>query len=226
MLAEVQRIVSALRESFNVELPQAVVWERLRLPAPATAGHFRIPGFPSADGQPGCIAVPLAHDPQRALRVRKQDAPCADSVIAIEIGPANASGWPTRVTVAQSDLPPPMAAMPDMVAAHWRQIVADFRLYVERGVVAPPAAWGASLGAIVQQTPIGLALGALEEGGFAERCRMAPGDLLLTLRGVRILDIGQLWAVLALSPPADAATVTWVRDGQPLAAAAPFASLD
>ena len=219
-------MVSTLRESFNVELPQPVVWERLRLPVPANAGLLRIPGFPSADGQPGCVATLIAHEPQRALRACKQDAPCADSLIAIEIGPANASGWPTRVTVAQSELPPPMAAMPDMVMAHWRQIVADFRLYVERGVVAPPAAWGASLGATAEQTPIGLALGVLEEGGFAERCGMAPDDLLLTLQGVRILDIGQLMAVLALSPPADAATVTWVRDGQTLAATAPFAALD
>ena len=211
-----------LRESFNVELPLARVWERLRLPWPAEPGQCRIPGFPSFDGQGGCVAAVVASESQGALRLRKLDAPCADSKITIEIGPANAAGWPTRVTVAQSDLPPPMAAMPDMVLAHWRQIVADFRLYVERGVVASPTVWGASLGAGTDQTPLGLVLGAIEAGGFAERCGMASGDLLLTLRGVRIHDIGQLWAVLALSPPAEEAAVTWVRDDRALAATAPF----
>ena len=217
--------VPALRDSFNVELPLAQVWERLRLPSPTEPGQCRIPGFPSIDGQVGCIAAVVASEPLKSLRARKQDAPCTDSDIAIDIGPANASGWPTRVTVAQSNLPVPMAAMPDMVIGHWRQIVADFRLYLERGVLAPSMAWGASLGAVAEQTPVGVALGPLEEGGFAARCGMTPGDLLLTLRGVRVYAIADLWAVLALSPPTDAANVTWVRDNQTLAASAPFALL-
>ena len=119
-----------------------------------------------------------------------------------------------------------MAAMPDMVVAHWRQIVADFRLYLERCVVAPSMAWGASLGAVAEQTPVGVALGPLEEGGFAARCGMAAGDLLLTLRGVRGLrpsrTCGRCWP---LSPPTEAANVTWVRDNQTLAASAPFVLL-
>ena len=217
--------VPALRDSFNVELPLAQVWERLRLPSPIEPGQCRIPGFPSIDGEAGCVATVIASEPQKSLRLRKQDAPCADSDIAIDIGPANASGWPTRVTVAQSNLPALMAAMPDMVVAHWRQIVADFRLYLERCVMAPSMAWGASLGAVAEQTPVGVALGPLEEGGFAARCGMAAGDLLLTLRGVRIYAIADLWAVLALSPPTEAANVTWVRDNQTLAASAPFVLL-
>lgn len=215
-------VAPPLRESFNVELPLAQVWQRLRLPPPAHRGQCRIPGFPSADGQAGCAATVLASRPQQALRVRKLDPPCADSEIAIDIGPANAGGWPTRVAVAQSDLPAPMAAMPDMAIAHWRRIVADFRLYVERGVVAPPTSWGANLGAVVQQTPVGIALGALDDGGFAGRCGMAPGDLLLTLRGVRIHTIGELWAVLASSPPTETATATWVREHGTLAGSAPL----
>ena len=202
-----------LRDSFNVEQPLSVVWARLRFADAADIEHCRIAGFPSFDGEAGCRASIVASEPQKSLRARKEDMPCAGSAIAIDIGPANASGWPTRVTVAQSDLPPPMAAMPDAVVAHWRRIVADFRLYLERQVLVPAAVWGASLGALTRQTPTGLLLSALEPQGYAARCGMRDGDLLLTLRGIRVYDIDQLWTVLALSTAGDEAAATWVRDG-------------
>ena len=201
-----------LKETFNIELPLSIVWSRLRLADTGNVEQCRLAGFPSFDGQPGCRVSIVASEAQQSLRARKEDMPCAGSTIAIDIGPANAAGWPTRVTVAQSDLPPPMAAMPDAVAAHWRRIVADFRLYLERQVLVPAAAWGASLGALTQQTPIGLVLSSVEPQGYAARCGMCAGDLLLTLRGIRIHDIDQLWTVLALSTVGEQAAATWVRD--------------
>ena len=150
---------------------------------------------------------------QRSLVAKKVDQPCAGSTVAIEVGPANAAGWPTRVTLTQSDLPPPMAAMPDAVQAHWRQIVADFQLYLEREVALPPAAWGPDFGANAKTTPLGLELESVATGGFAERCGMRAGDLLVSLRGVRVRDLAQLWTVLALSTPGETITAAWVRDG-------------
>lgn len=211
-----------LRETFHVERTLATVWERLRLPTETASGHCRIPGFPDLDGKPGGLAAIAASEPQRLLRGRKKNPPCAGTEIDIEIGPANASGWPARVTVAQSGFPAAMAAMGDMTVAHWRQIVADFRLYLEQDVVAPATVWGASLGAAPQQTPIGLVLAAVDKGGFADRSGMRDGDLLLTLRGIRIHDIGQLWTVLALSNPGDDAAVSWVRDRQRRISSAPL----
>ena len=214
-----------LRETFHVEQPLSTVWSRLSIAeddasadSPAADGlerglaGCRIPGFPSFDGGGGCQASVLLRRPQRQLLAVKEDQPCSGSKIRIDIGPANASGWPTRVTVAQSELPAAMAAMPDAVRAHWQRIVADFRLYLERGVVAPATAWGADFGAITEQTPTGLVLAEVGTGGFAQRCGMIPGDLLLTLRDIRIHNIGELWTVLALLQAGEATTATWVRD--------------
>ena len=207
--------IAPLRETFHVEQPLATVWARLRLHETqlAVGSPCRIPGFPSFDGAPGCAATVVAVRPQQSLLAKKADQPCTGSSIAIEVGPANAAGWPTRVTLTQSDLPPPMAAMPDAVQAHWRQIVADFRLYLEREVALPPAAWGPDFGANAKATPLGLELGTVATGGFAERCGMRAGDLLVSLRGVRVRDLPQLWTVLALSSPGETVAAIWVRDG-------------
>lgn len=207
--------IAPLRETFHIEQPLATVWARLRLDeAPLAVGSpCRIPGFPSFDGAPGCAATMVAMQPQRSLVAMKADQPCAGSSIDIEVGPANAAGWPTRVTLTQSDLPPPMAAMPDAVQAHWQQIVADFRLYLEREVALRPATWGPDFGANAKATPLGLELETVATGGFAERCGMRAGDLLVSLCGVRVRDLAQLWTVLALSTPGETIAAAWVRDG-------------
>ncbi len=213
-----------LADSFHVEQPLATVWERLFLPPnrPTAAAECRLPGFPDTDGKPGCLATVTASEPQRLLRARKSAMPCVGSEIAIDIGPANAAGWPTRVSLAQSELPAAMAAMADLTTAHWRHIVADFRLYLERRVIAPPVSWGANLGATPTQTPTGLVLTDLADDGFAARCDMHAGDLLLTLGGIRIYDIGQLWTVLALSKPGAATAASWIHKDQTRTATAPL----
>ena len=202
-----------LHETFDVFLPLSAVWERLRLPGGSAARVFRIPGFPSSDGKPGCVVAVDVSEPQRRLAGTKADPPCAGTRIDIEIGPANASGWPTRLSLAQSGFEAPLADLPDFLNAHWRRIVADFRLYVEHGVTAPPAAWRASLGATTRETPTGLAVTDVEPEAYADRCGMQEDDILLTLAGVRMLDTAELWTVLSMLAPGDLATATWVRDG-------------
>lgn len=205
--------VVELNESFNVFLPLSAVWERLRLRVECSAGFCRVPGFPSIDGDPGCLLKVEYDEPQKRLAGTKADPPCADTRVDIEIGPANASGWPTRLSLAQSGFEAPLADLPDFLNAHWQRIVADFRLYVEHGVTAPPAAWRTTLGATTRETPTGLAVTDMVPGAFADRCGMREDDILLTLAGVRILDTAQLWTVLAMLTPGDLATATWVRGG-------------
>lgn len=205
--------VVELNESFNVFLPLSAVWERLRLPFESSAGRCRVPGFPSIDGDPGCLLLVEDDEPQKRLAGTKADQPCAGTRIDIEIGPANASGWPTRLSLAQSGFEAPLADLPDFLNAHWRRIVADFRLYVEHGVTAPPAAWRASLGATTRETPTGLAVRDVEPEAYADCCGMQEDDILLTLAGVRILDTAELWTVLSMLAPGDLATATWVREG-------------
>ena len=123
--------------------------------------------------------------------------------------PATAAGWPTRVTLRQSGFGPVLDAAPEVFDAHFRQIAANFHLYLERGIrvgCSVPADFGAS----VVQTPVGLEVRAVTDGGFVHSCGMAAGDLLLTVGGVRIHGIGELWAVLgARAEPAT--TAAWAR---------------
>ena len=207
------RDVVELRENFDVFLPLSAVWERLRLPGESGTGICRIPGFPSIDGSPGCVVAIDVSEPQRRLGGTKADHPCAGTRIDIEIGPANASGWPSRLSLAQSGFEAPLADLPDFLNAHWRRIVADFRLYVEHGVTVPPSAWRTSLGATTRETPTGLAVTDVEPETYADQCGMREDDILLTRDGVRILDTAQLWTVLAMLAPGDLATATWIREG-------------
>ena len=206
-----------LSESFNVFLPLSAVWERLRLEVECSVGSCRVPGFPSIDGDPGCLLTVEADEPQKRLAGTKADHPCAGTRVDIEIGPANASGWPTRVSLAQSGFQAPLADLPDFLNTHWRRIVADFRLYVEHGVMVPQATWRASIGATTRETPIGLAVTDVAPEAFAARCGVRRGDILLSLADVRVLDTAQLWTVLAMLSPGDSAKATWVREGTVLA---------
>ena len=207
--------------AFDIARPVHAVWEACRLPGDAEPSTCRIPAFPSFDGQPGCTATIIDLEPQRLLRLRKDDEPCAGTEIEIRIGPATAGGWPTRVSIRQSGFAPQFLALGDIVEAHWRHIVADFRLYLTHEVAVPGTVWG-DFGATPRQTPIGLELGELAVGGFASRCGMQSGDLLLTIGDIRIQSIEQLWTVLALSRAGVETSVGWIRNGVRIDATAPI----
>ena len=163
------------------------------------------------DGAPGCVAEILESDPQKFLRCRKLDMPCAGTEITVRLEPANAAGWPTRVTLRQSGFGD---ALPrDILKVHWRQIAADFRLYVEREVTVPGTAWGVDLGALFRQTPVGLETTAVVQGGPADRVGLRDGDLLLTVGPIRVHDLAQLWTVLAVLPWDAEVVLGWARGG-------------
>ena len=102
------------------------------------------------------------------------------------------------------------------------QIVNDLRLYIERGLTVPGTIWDANLGAVARQTPVGLEL-ACVDGGFAAAAELECDDLLLSLRGVRIHDLQQLWTVLGLTEPGSSAEVVWARGRQAMSGSAVFA---
>ena len=158
---------------------------------------------------PGCAAHILEQTPQQVLRCRKLDLPCAGTEITIRLAPANAAGWPTRVTLSQQDFG---GVLPrDVLEVHWRQIVADFRLYLEREVTVPTTAWGISLDAGVRETPTGLEITEVADGGLAGRCGLRAGDLLLTVGPIRVHGLAQLWTVLALLPANREIRIGWAR---------------
>ena len=198
-----------LETVWNLEVAHAQLWRRCRLPGPAAADRCRLPGFPSADGMPGCAAAVLECAPQKLLRCRKLDFPCAGTEIAIRLEPANAAGWPTRVSVSQQGFG---GVLPrDVLEAHWRQIATDFLLYLQREITVPGTAWGISLDAAVRQTPAGLEVTHVAEAGLAGRCGVCAGDLLLTVGPIRVHDLAQLWTVLALLPADGEVRLGWAR---------------
>ncbi|MCY3810374.1 MAG: hypothetical protein OXH15_01075 [Gammaproteobacteria bacterium] len=207
----------AFESVFDVERPVHAVWEACRLPTDDAHPGCRIPGFPSLDGQPGCAATVIDSAPQQLLRVRKDDEPCAGTEIVIQVSPATAGGWPTRVSVRQSGFAPWLLAAGDVVEAHWRHIVADFHLYLVHEVTVPGTVWG-EIGAALRQTPIGLEIANLTDGGLARRCGMQCGDVLLTMAGIRIQTIEQLWTVLAFVDSRRETAIAWVRDGRRMTA--------
>ena len=207
--------MAELTAVFNVERPLHEVWEACS--SKNDGGNCRIPAFPSPDGD-GCAATVLERVPQRLLRARKDDEPCAGTEIEIRMDPATAAGWPTRVTLRQRGLPSAFDRAPEVFDAHFRQIAANFHLYLERGIridAGLPADFGASL----VQTSVGLELRAIADGGFAHSCGMAAGDLLLTVGGVRIHSIGELWAVLPAQSQRPIG-VSWARGRERMEGAA------
>ena len=200
---------------FNLELPRYEVWENCCFDNQGEV--CRIPGFPSRDSNlPGCRARVVEYEPERCwLRCHKDDSPCKETEITIHVEPANASGWPTRVEIEQRGFDASLFPFKEIFDTHWLQIVANFRLYLERRVHAPDTRWGPSLGATVQQTPVGLTITRVVEGGFAARCGLSQDDLLITIDSIRIHDLAQLWTVLALKHPGSETKVSWVHGRQP-----------
>jgi len=210
--------------TFVVEIAPAEVWKALTRRVVEADGepHYVLPGFPSLVplDLPGARCTPLEVEENRLLRVRKDHEPCAGTEIALRLEQA---GTGTRVTIVQSGF----GAFLDIVGrstvfAHGQQIVNDLRLYLERGVTVVGTAWGPFLGGTPRQTPIGVEIDSVQPASFAERVGLRPGDLLLTLRGIRIHDLAQLWTVLALTDAAAPAEASWLRGSEVMAGKASF----
>ncbi len=214
--------------TFVVDLAPDEVWEALTR---RTVGgdhdsggevHYVLPGFPSFTPLEvaGASCTPIEMEAPRLLRVKKDHEPCAGTEIAVRLEQAKTG---TRVTVVQSGFGPFLEfAGRDTIFTHGDQIMADFRLYIERGLTVPGTAWGRNLGARAKHTPVGLEIVAVDSGGFAETAGIRPGDLLLTLRGIRLHDMQQLWTVLALTEVGANADVTWARGDESMGGKATF----
>lgn len=212
--------------TFVVDLAPAEVWESLTTRTVKSEAdgeaHYVLPGFPSFEPLPlpGASCSLVEMEAGSLLRVKKDHHPCQGSEIAVRLEQAETG---TRVTVVQSGFGPFLDfAGRDTVFGHGYQIVRDFQLYLERGLTVPGTVWGANLGARPKQTPVGLEIEAVDPGAFAETAGLRAGDLLLTLRGIRLHDIQQLSTVLALTEIGTTADVTWARGRESMSGKATF----
>jgi len=216
------------KATFVVELTTDAVWEALteRTVDGDEPGelHYVLPGFPSLVplGVAGASCTPLEVEPGSLLRLRKDHEPCAGTEIAVRLEQAESG---TRITVVQSGFGAFLDMLgKDAVFGHGHQIMADLRLYLERRLTVPGTRWGAYLGASTHQTPIGLEVVSVDTGGVAEATGLHAGDLLLTLRGIRLHDLQQLWTVLALTEAGTSAAVTWARGNVAMDGTATFSA--
>ena len=212
--------------TFVVDLAPDEVWETLTRrtlqadPGSEAEVHYVLPGFPSFAPLPlkGASCTLIEMQVGRLLRVRKDHEPCAGTEIAVRLEQAETG---TRVSVVQSGFGPFLDIVGrDTVFLHGEQIVNDFRLYIERGLTVAGTAWGANLGARPRQTPVGLEIVAIDPGGFAERAGLQADDLLLTIGGIRIHDLQQLWTVLALIETEKKTEISWARGRESMSGSA------
>ena len=99
----------------------------------------------------------------------------------------------------------------------WGQAIADLIVYLEHGVVAgrfvgsmePP-------GMRTHDTPAGLVIDAVMEGGLAAQAGLARGDLILSAGGAAIYTLPELWVLLREHGPGDPLEIEYVRDGKKL----------
>lgn len=209
--------------TFVVEIAPEEVWRALteRTLEGAAELHYVLPGFPSFRELPvpGASCTPIEVEPDRLLRVKKDDEPCAGTEIAVRLEQA---GTGTRVTVVQSGFGPFLEiAGRDVVFCHGHQIARDLRLYLERRITVPGTVWRANLGARTRETGVGLEIASVD-GGFAKDAGLQPGDLLIALRGIRLHDIQQLWTVLALTEPGSTQEVSWARGREKMSGTGTF----
>jgi hypothetical protein len=162
-----------------------------------------------------CRGEELEADPARRLTVRKLDEPCAGTLIDITFEHA-ATG--SRIRIVQSGFDDAFVNMAG--PAFWLQaehLFADLHLFFDTGVVARRAwlPW-APLGAQVEPRPYGLEVASTGAGTWAERIGLSAGDVILTIGGAPIYNVGELGVLERIARTGEELTATWGHDGERL----------
>jgi hypothetical protein len=149
-------------------------------------------------------------EPGSSLRARKVEPPCEGTEIVVTV---EASGSGAKVTVVQSGFGSAFfESALDALTIGWSHIVADFVLYLERGVRGGRHArpW-AMLGCNVHESPVGLEVDEVW-GGFAQRAGLARGDVLLTVGGAPLVTRRELETVMRLAADGEPIEATWAHE--------------
>jgi len=190
--------------TFVVTTPRADAWKRLE------ALHDDEWWIPGVEGP----AAELEVVPERLLRARKTLEPCKDTEIVITFEDADTG---TRITFVQTGFGSGFTQARPWLEAGWWAIRADLYAFFEHGVqLARHARPWASIGCGVAETPGGLLVSHVADGGFAAQAGLQDGDLIVTLSGSPIVSVRELSAVSRAFKPGDAMRVTYLRNGERL----------
>jgi hypothetical protein len=198
--------------TFEVSATPAEAWkalEQLRdenVADPATSGQWWLPAYE-------CTGTEVEADPERALTVRKDTMPCADTLIAITFEHIESGA---RVTVVQSGFDEKFVEATG--AGFWivcEQLGADLHLFFATGLRGgrPGRPW-TMIGCGVIATALGLEVTDVYDGMWASRVGLERGDLLLTVAGAPLTLERDLITVQRVINPGQELTATWVRDRQ------------
>jgi hypothetical protein len=194
--------------SFDVTSTPEEAWKALEELRARTSepGEWWLPGFHSRAAEVDVEA------PER-LVVRKLEEPCADTLICITFEHLDTG---TRIRVVQSGFDE--AFVRRAGGAFWthaEHIFADLHVFFAAGVIAGRAwrPW-TPLGVGVAVEPLGLRVGRVGRGTWAERVGLRPDDLLLTVGGAPLYAAAELGVVECLVHAGDDVVATWARAGQ------------
>lgn len=190
--------------AFTVGAPRSEVWRALEAGRSSTGGWW-LPAFESHVEEIKC-------EPERCLRARKVEEPCAGTEIAITL---EVDGNGTRITVVQSGFGDWFDAMRSVLTIGWGHIVADLALYFEHGVTGRRhlLAW-ADPGAGLIESEAGLVVDGVQLGGWAARHGLETGDVIVAVGNAPIVRRADLETALRVLPPGLDVATTWVRSGQ------------
>jgi hypothetical protein len=175
-------------------------------------GRWWLPGFVTT-------AEVCGVDEGKQLHTRKTEQPCAGTEILVTL---EASGTGTKVTIVQSGFGAFFEQALDALTIGWSHIVADFLVYLERGIDGGRHArpW-AMLGCNVHETEGGLVADSVW-GGFAQAAGIEAGDLLLTVAGAPVLTRRELETVMRVVPAGTPIEATWAHGRELARATAPL----
>ncbi len=191
---------------FVIAKPLEEVWESLEKHNHTEAAWLsawpRMPGFEKT-GEIIEVAAP------RLVRVRKDSEPCKGSEIAVSLESVDNG---VRIVVVQSGFPAWVKEALESFTIGGNQIIADFVLYLERGVeVSRHSMPWAFAGFTTNEVATGLEVDSVIPGFFAAKAGLQPGDLLMTLGGAPVFSQLCLQAMLRVFKTGEELEATWVR---------------
>ncbi|MCB1741873.1 MAG: PDZ domain-containing protein [Gammaproteobacteria bacterium] len=198
-----------LSAAFIVERLGYQIWEALKVPE--TFGeHFDLPWLhlPVASARPPRAEL-RGRDP-RNVSARVIEPAGARVAIDLQVGPLDASGWPIHVRLVQTSEGLLQADLEPL----WPYTVSDLQLLMAHDVRLPMAPRMAVIGARFAGGDAGLSVCSVVDGGPAQRCGLAVGDLLIAIDGVRILDFSGLDVALTLLADTAEIELCWARGRQ------------
>jgi uncharacterized protein YndB with AHSA1/START domain len=173
-------------------------------PTPGGKVHWTLPGLESS----GVVedVVPLER-----ITHREGDGPHRGAVVTATFSDVEGG---TRITITHSGFGDG-AEWLEGTSLGWTQAVADLVCYLTTGVPARRFVTGMrSPGMFTTDTQAGVVVETVHSEGLAAEAGLRAGDLVLSLSGVPVYSISDLWVLMRGAKEGDRFDVEYVRAGE------------